>query len=432
MFKTKLNTTLSKISESRKWSFYDLQYILLATILTVEFIIIESPSLIPRILLASLFIASFWIPYVRRFTVPALPIFTWLITFYACQFIPMNYRPTHIFVNLLPTLERILYGANLSEIISQHTNPVLDILTWFPYGILHFTFPFIFSGILFTYGPPGSLPVFAKAFGYMNLAGVLTQLFFPNASPWYEIIYGSAPADYSIPGDAGGLLRIDDILGLDLYGTTFGNSPLVFGAFPSLHSGCATIEMLFLSYLFPRMKPIAVAYVMWMWFSTMYLTHHYMIDLVGGSIYAILAYAVAQKFLPKINSESCTRLQYLGVTKSGFRSYMYSMEHNPSDYYNGIPVSTVEDDEESAMKQVVRESPVIQTIMPYRHRPEPLRLANINEKSEDEESPALSPASLVASSGYWSPNSEPASPTTPYSPLNITAHHMHFGFSKNS
>lgn len=158
-----------------------------------------------------------------------------------------------------------------------------------------------------------------------------------------------------------------------------------------------------------------------------------MIDLVGGSIYAILAYTVAQKFLPKMNSEARTRLQYLGVTKSGFRSYMYSMEHDPKDYYNGIPVSAVEDDEECAvMKQVVRESPVIQTIMPYRHRPEPLRLANINEKSEDEESPALSPASLVASSGYWSPNSEPASPTTPYSPLNITSHHMHFGFSKNS
>lgn len=192
MFKTKLNTLVSKLPQNRKWSFYDLQYVLIATIMITAFFLIESPSLLPRILLSSLFVASFWIPYIRRFTVPALPIFTWLITFYACQFIPINYRPTHIFVNLLPTLERILYGANLSEIISKHTHPVLDILTWFPYGILHFTFPFVFSTLMFVYGPPGSLSVFAKAFGYMNLAGVLTQLFFPNASPCkfkYKYIY---------------------------------------------------------------------------------------------------------------------------------------------------------------------------------------------------------------------------------------------------
>lgn len=155
-----------------------------------------------------------------------------------------------------------------------------------------------------------------------------------------------------------------------------------------------------------------------------------MIDLVGGSIYAILAYAVAQKFLPKINSEHRTRLDYLGMTQRGFRAYIYSIEHDPKDYaYNGIP-GTIVTDEESGMKEVltVRTSPL------PRHRPEPLRFDYNEKSSEDEESPALSPASLGPSSGYWSPNSEPASPITPHSPLNITHHHHHhqFGFSKNS
>jgi hypothetical protein len=194
MIKTKINSLLTKLPQqtNKKWSYHDLQYLLIAIIMTIDFILIKTPTLIPRLLLASLFIASFFIPYIRRFTVPALPIFTWLFTFYACQFIPINYRPTHIFVNLLPTLERILYGANLSEIISKHTHPVLDILTWLPYGVIHFSFPFVLSGLLFIYGPPGSLKVFGKAFGYMNLAGVLTQLFFPNASPCklkYKFIY---------------------------------------------------------------------------------------------------------------------------------------------------------------------------------------------------------------------------------------------------
>ncbi|KAG2195591.1 hypothetical protein INT46_011837 [Mucor plumbeus] len=403
-----LNKLPSSIT-SKQWSLFDLQYVLIATIMLIDFILIQSPTLIPRILLAVLLIASFWIPYIKRFTLPALPIFTWLITFYACQFIPINYRPTHIFVNLLPTLERILYGANLSEIISKHTHPVLDILAWIPYGVIHFSFPFIFSFLLFIFGPPGSLKVFGKAFGYMNLAGVLTQLFFPNASPWYEIIYGSAPADYSIPGEAGGLLRIDDILGLDLYGSTFGTSPLVFGAFPSLHSGCATLEMLFVAYLFPRLKPVAAIYVMWMWFATMYLTHHYMIDLVGGSIYAILTFVVAQNFLPKINPDYRTRMAYLNVTKSSIRSFIYSIEHDTAiNDYDSLQQSN--DDEESAMKLVIKQ-----------HRPQPLLLSNMNEKHMETvgPSPALSP-----SSGYWSSTSEPASPITPHSSLGSPR--MHF------
>lgn len=407
--KNRLISKLPPSMTSKQWSLLDLQYVLIATIMLIDFILIQSPTLIPRLLLAVLLIASFWIPYIKRFTVPALPIFTWLITFYACQFIPIDYRPTHIFVNLLPTLERILYGANLSEIISKHTHPVLDILAWIPYGIVHFSFPFILSVLLFIYGPPGSLKVFGKAFGYMNLAGVLTQLLFPNASPWYEIIYGSAPADYSIPGEAGGLLRIDDILGLDLYGSTFGTSPLVFGAFPSLHSGCATLEMLFVAYLFPRLKPVAAIYVMWMWFATMYLTHHYMIDLVGGSIYAILAFVVAQNFLPKTNQDYRNRLAYMNVTKSSIRTFIYSIEHDICSEYDSIQSSN-HDDEESAMKLVIKQ-----------HRPEPLRLSNMNEKRMEsvEPSPALSP-----SSGYWSSTSEPASPITPHSSLGSPQ--MHF------
>lgn len=205
------------------------------------------------------------------------------------------------------------------------------------------------------------------------------------------------------------MLRIDDILGLDLYGSTFGTSPLVFGAFPSLHSGCATLEMLFVAYLFPRLKPVAAIYVMWMWFATMYLTHHYMIDLVGGSIYAILAFVVAQNFLPKTNSDYRNRLAYMSVTKSSIRTFIYSIEHDICSDYNSIQSSN-HDDEESAMKLVIKQ-----------HRPEPLRLSNMNEKRMEsaEPSPALSP-----SSGYWSSTSEPASPITPHSSLGSPQ--MHF------
>jgi membrane-associated phospholipid phosphatase len=62
-------------------------------------------------------------------------------------------------------------------------------------------------------------------------------------------------------GSAGGLSRIDAIFGGNGYTVTFSNAPIPFGAFPSLHSGSATMEALFLSYFFPRFRPAYWAYV---------------------------------------------------------------------------------------------------------------------------------------------------------------------------
>jgi hypothetical protein len=70
----------------------------------------------------------------------------------------------------------------------------------------------------------------------------------------YELIHGLTPAEYSMKGSAGGLSRIDHIFGGSGYTDTFSAAPLIFGAFPSLHAGSATIEALFLSHFFPRFK----------------------------------------------------------------------------------------------------------------------------------------------------------------------------------
>ncbi|KAM3588789.1 Phosphatidylinositol:ceramide phosphoinositol transferase (IPC synthase) [Umbelopsis sp. WA50703] len=311
---------------SRKWSWFDLQYVFMALFWITDLTFIPSPAVFAWLILVIFLLAGTTVPYIRRFIIPFFPIFTWLITYFIAQFIPVDMRPQHIFVNVLPTLERILYGNSLSDLISRHTHPVLDILAWIPYGVLHFSLPFAFSFAMWMFGPPGSLDVFASAFGYMNLAGVLTQFIFPCAAPWYENKYGNAPADYTIPGEPAGLARIDSILGLNLYGASFGASPLVFGAFPSLHSGCATVQMLFLVYLRPRLWPLAFCYTLWLWWSTMYLTHHYMIDLVGGGIYAFLAFFAAYPFLPAVRPDARTRFDYLGITNVNLKSAFATLE----------------------------------------------------------------------------------------------------------
>ena len=199
------------------------------------------------------------------------------------RFIPSTWRPP-IWVRVLPALENIFYGANLSNILSAHTNTFLSVMAWLPYGIIHFGAPVVCSGIMFIFAAPGTVPMFAKSFGWMNLIGVAIQLTFPCSPPWYENMYGLAPANYSIRGSPAGLAAIDELFGIGLYTPGFTGSPMVFGAFPSLHAGSATIEALFMSQVFPRLTPLFVFYTMWLWWATMYLSHHYAVDLVGGSL----------------------------------------------------------------------------------------------------------------------------------------------------
>ncbi|RHZ87757.1 hypothetical protein Glove_30g20 [Diversispora epigaea] len=295
---------------NHNWSIYDLQYVFLLVLGGFLFYIIENPFILKTVIVF-IFIFGLYFRTTRTFFVPFLPIAAWLILFYSCRFIPGSSRP-HIYVSVLPALENILYGDNLSAIIATNTNILKDVLAWLPYGVFHFMLPFLTSLGLWWFGPPGILAVFSRAFGYMNIAGVLTQLAFPCSPPWYEYVHGmNTPASYTMRGDPGGLARIDELFNSNTYSLTFGGSPMVFGAFPSLHSGCAIIQALFISHLLPKTRPIWFAYVLWIWWACMYLTHHYMVDLVGGGIYAFVTFWISWNYLPKINHENYNRWDYI-------------------------------------------------------------------------------------------------------------------------
>lgn len=244
-------------------------------------------------------------------------------------------------MKVLPALENILYGANLSNILSAHQHAALDLLAWIPYGILHFGGPFVWAALMFVCAPPGTVPVFAQTFGYLNIAGVAIQLIFPCSPPWYENMYGLAPANYSIEGSPAGLRRIDELFGIDLYTSSFTASPLVFGAFPSLHSGNAVLEAFFMSHCFPKLRPLVIGYAMWMWWATMYLSHHYAVDLVGGGLLATIAFTVAKiNFLPRIQGGKLFRWEYDFVERGeietgrfGYALQALDQNHNHDSSY---------------------------------------------------------------------------------------------------
>jgi inositol phosphorylceramide synthase catalytic subunit len=251
--------------------------------------IMQSPGFPLKLLLPIGYSILLIVPFTSQFFLPAIPVILWVLSWYSNRFIPSAFRPG-ISVVLLPTLESVLYGANISDILTRFTHPLLDIIAWIPYGVGHYTIPFVVAAFLWLFRPKEALHEWARIFGYMNLLGVLIQIFFPCAPPWYEVIHGLTPANYGMPGSPGGLLRIDRLFGSNGYTTAFTNSPLVFGAFPSLHSACACLEALFMSHFFPWTTKYVWAYTGILFWSTMYMTHHYLIDVVGGSCLAVASF----------------------------------------------------------------------------------------------------------------------------------------------
>lgn len=313
-FSTDVRSTIHKFKH-HNWTLTEVAHYSFLSLIILFVYVIFPASWIIKTLILTAFVSCFLIPLTSQFFVHALPIFTWLALFFSAGKIPTSWKPP-ISVKFLPAMETIMYGDNLSAVLAVVTTPVLDILAWIPYGVVHFSSPFVVAGLIFLFAPPTALRSFGFAFGYMNLVGVLIQILFPAAPPWYKILHGLEPANYSMSGSPGGLGRIDKLLGVDMYTTAFSTSPVIFGAFPSLHSGCAVMDVLFLSYVFPKGRVIWWGYATWLWWSTMYLTHHYFIDLIGGAILLYLVFEYT-KFvhLPVISPNKFCRWLYLTITK---------------------------------------------------------------------------------------------------------------------
>lgn len=303
---------LPKNLQNARWSTI-LHFSLLLVVFAFSISIMRVPIFAKLIVVVVLVFINFS-PIFSQFFTNGLPILAWVFLFFNSQFIPLSMKRP-ISVKVLPILETIFYGDNLSEILASKTNTFLDVLSWLPYGLIHFALPFVVAFLIFVFAPPQTLPQFCWSFGFMNLSGVFVQnMVFSCAPPWYKVLHGLEKANYSMKGSPGGLGRIDQLIGFDMYTTGFTNSPLIFGAMPSLHSGCSTMDALWLTYLLPKGAPIWISYVIWLWFSTMYLTHHYFIDVVAGSCLAVFFfYCVKWRGKLPINDKFC-RWDYDSLT----------------------------------------------------------------------------------------------------------------------
>jgi membrane-associated phospholipid phosphatase len=185
-------------------------------------------------------------------------------------------------------LEMQLFGQIPSVVLQQTLRmPILDYMGAVFYS-LHFFAPAIFAFVVWRASPKHYWE-YTIAFGICTYAALITFLFYPVAPPWLAIPNVTRILTGSV----------DTSLGIPVYKTLFEFlSPNLYAAFPSMHSALPLLISLFALDIWKKKALPILIFPVGVWFSAVYLGEHYVVDVLGGIAYAIVAFVAVKKILP--------------------------------------------------------------------------------------------------------------------------------------
>ena len=186
-----------------------------------------------------------------------------------------------------------------NEFFARHPKVWLDLMCGFAYLVFVGEY-FCAAFYLFFRERWVALRTCALSFLIVNLLGFITYYIYPAAPPWYVTRYGVlGPPRMDVHSSAAATTRFDRILGTHFFEHIYAHGVDVYGAYPSLH-----VSYPLLTFLIVRTQPElkwllapAFAFYLLMCLSAMYLQHHYVVDVLMGTGYAIATWIVTRRFL---------------------------------------------------------------------------------------------------------------------------------------
>jgi membrane-associated phospholipid phosphatase len=257
--------------------------------LQVIFIIIMSliyvinkifPSI--ELLFALSFLILIWKIEFQKLLKSLLPFFILLLTFQGLRDYADNLSKSQIHVVELINAEKLLFHGNIPAFYLQNNISKLpflnsiNILTNILY-MSHFVIPLI-TAIIIWYKKPRFYWSFVTGLIILSYLGFSTYIFYPAAPPWWATKYGYL-TDQPV--------TLSPYFYPDLVET---EGPNPVAAFPSLHMAYPTFVALFTYYIFGKKSKLIFLLPISIGFSAVYLGHHYVIDLIGGIIYALFVF----------------------------------------------------------------------------------------------------------------------------------------------
>ncbi|GAC1440628.1 MAG: phosphatase PAP2 family protein [Sediminibacterium sp.] len=281
---------MQKLSLQRTSSLFATRHLLTAGGLSLGYLLL-SVLLIglqnEQLWLVLLFNACYFISAGTRKLITGFSVFIvfWIIFDYMKAFPNYRYQPVHI--ESLYRTEKAWFGIKQHGIVLtpneywlSHGNNWLDVMA----GIFYLCWvpvPLAFAGFLFFKNRKIFLR-FSLTFLLVNLIGFAIYYIYPAAPPWYVQLHGF-DFDAATPGNTAGLARFDAFFHAGIFKSLYAKSSNVFAAVPSLHASYPMVVLFFgWKHHFGRANLFFLLVMGGIWFSAVYTSHHYVLDILAG------------------------------------------------------------------------------------------------------------------------------------------------------
>lgn len=104
-------------------------------------------------------------------------------------------------------------------------------------------------------------------------------------------MYGLDATVLDVPMNPARTVRFDALFGTSFFTGWYGAGSNPFGAIPSLHVSYPVLSVVFAVRL-KRLRKFTVVFVGLVGFAAVYLNHHYLIDVLLGVVYGLVAAAI--------------------------------------------------------------------------------------------------------------------------------------------
>ena len=283
-------------------SLYSSQSLKIAFIVSLSYLVLSYLLIgfkMEQLVLVLLFNGFYFASKVTRKFILGFSIFIiyWIIFDYMKAF--PNYQFQSVSIGELYELEKKIFGfyregtlVTPNEFFNHNHTNVADVLTGIAY-LCWVPVPLMFAGILF-FRSRKYFFYFTLSFLLVNLIGFIGYYAYPAAPPWYVTQFGF---DFhpATQGNAAGLARFDELLGLGIFENIYSKSSNVFAAMPSLHASYMLIVLYYGIRFGMKWYNIFFAIILLgIWFSAVYNNHHYILDILGGIFCAIIGIGIFQ------------------------------------------------------------------------------------------------------------------------------------------
>ncbi|MES2328073.1 MAG: phosphatase PAP2 family protein [Bacteroidota bacterium] len=276
--------------------------VLMITAITVGYLLLSWLLVgfkVDQVELAAFFNLCYFSSRITRKFITGFSIFIifWIIFDYMKAFPNYLYNTVHI--ESLYNAEKKLFGITNEGVLLTpneywlaHHFTSLDAIT----GIFYFSWvpvPLAFAAYLFFKKREAFLH-FALCFFMVNLLGFVIYYVYPAAPPWYVQEHGFEFLPLT-PGNTGGLARFDAFFNTNVFHSIYAKSSNVFAAMPSLHASYPVIVLFYSIRNKLGKASIMFAFLMvGIWFSAVYNSHHYVLDVLAGICCAIAGIGLFQ------------------------------------------------------------------------------------------------------------------------------------------